>query len=60
MDVNANGVFYCVKEQLNMFMKNGTKGSIVNVSSIAGRRPLWLGSAYGMSAWTLYDWTSSN
>ena len=47
MDVNANGVFYCTKHQLNYFHKTGTKGSIVNISSIAGRRPLWLGSAYG-------------
>ena len=49
MDVNANGVFYCVKEQLNHLVRTRTRGSIVNVSSIAGVRPLWLGSAYGPS-----------
>jgi len=41
------GCSHCVKEQLNHFMATKTRGSIVNISSIAGVRPLWLGSAYG-------------
>ena len=47
--MNCNGVFYCVREQINHFMETKTMGSIVNLSSIGGKRPLWLGSAYGAS-----------
>ena len=49
MNVNCNGVFYCVKAQINQFMAEKTKGAIVNISSCAGKRSTWLASAYGMS-----------
>lgn len=56
MDVNATGVFLCVKEQLNHFMATKTKGSIINISSVAGVRPLWLGSAYSRLRYDIYPW----
>lgn len=35
MDVNTNGVFYCMRAELEVMVKQGY-GSIVNVSSVAG------------------------
>jgi NAD(P)-dependent dehydrogenase (short-subunit alcohol dehydrogenase family) len=34
--INLDGVFFCVKAQLNHFVQSGTQGTIVNVSSIHG------------------------
>ncbi len=36
MDVNINGLFYCLRAQLNQMVNQGQGGSIVNISSIAG------------------------
>lgn len=36
MSINLNGVFYCLREELRAFLRLGTKGSIVNLSSDAG------------------------
>ncbi len=35
MDVNTNGVFYCMRAELDQMIKQGS-GAIVNVSSVAG------------------------
>lgn len=36
MDANINGLFYCLRAQLNQLVNQGEGGSIVNISSIAG------------------------
>lgn len=36
MDANINGLFYCLRAQLNQMVNQGEGGSIVNISSIAG------------------------
>lgn len=36
MNVNINGLFYCLRAQLNQMVNQGQGGSIVNISSIAG------------------------
>ncbi len=43
--VNLDGVFYCVKHQINAMLERGS-GSIVNISSILGTVALPLTSAY--------------
>jgi len=45
MAVNTAGVFYCMKEQIKVMLKQGS-GSIVNTASIAGLRGLPNGIAY--------------
>lgn len=49
INVNCDGVFYCCKAQISHFMKTGTKGSIVNVSSTAAERVFPACAAYGGS-----------
>ena len=36
MSVNCSGVFYCCKYEILAMLKNGVKGSIVNIASTAG------------------------
>jgi len=36
MDVNMTGVFLCMKHEIKHFREHGTKGSVVNISSICG------------------------
>ncbi|VUC36382.1 unnamed protein product [Clonostachys rosea] len=36
MDVNVNGTFYCLQQELQIMKRLGCKGSIVNISSDAG------------------------
>lgn len=45
MAINAGGVFYCMKEQIPIMLKQGG-GSIINTASIAGLRGLPNGIAY--------------
>lgn len=36
MDINVNGVFYCMQQEMHAFRRLGIRGSIVNFSSDAG------------------------
>ncbi|MEL6251845.1 MAG: glucose 1-dehydrogenase [Bacteroidota bacterium] len=46
IQVNVNGVWYCMKEALKIMLEQGEGGSIVNISSVAG-----IGAAPRMSAY---------
>ena len=48
MAVNLFGVYYCMKEQINIMLENGG-GAIVNISSIAGLRGFANSGAYSAS-----------
>lgn len=49
MDANINGLFYCMRAQLSQLLTQGTGGSIVNISSIAGITGLPGNCAYSAS-----------
>ena len=46
MDINLNGVFYCMKYQLTYFFDNKRPGAIVNMSSVLGQVGFMGSSAY--------------
>lgn len=48
INVNLNGVFYCMQHELNIMTKQG-HGCIVNVASVAGLRALPNSAAYSAS-----------
>ena len=48
IDVNVKGVLYCIAAALPTMLEQGT-GHIVNVSSVAGRRPFYGGTIYSAS-----------
>ena len=52
LDTNLSGVFYCCKEGIPRLKKRGG-GSIINVSSLAGRNPFPGGAAYNASKFGL-------
>ncbi|MFW6180476.1 MAG: SDR family NAD(P)-dependent oxidoreductase [Spirochaetota bacterium] len=49
MDVNAKGVFLCCQAQVRRFVEQGRGGRIVNVASIASKRPAPLLAHYAAS-----------
>lgn len=52
LDTNLSGVFYCCKEALPRLRKRGG-GSIINISSLAGKNPFTGGAAYNASKFGL-------
>ena len=52
LDTNLSGVFYCCKEGIPRLRKRGG-GSIINISSLAGRNPFAGGAAYNASKFGL-------
>ena len=52
LDTNLSGVFYCCKEGIPRLIKRGG-GSIVNISSLAGKNPFPGGAAYNASKFGL-------
>ncbi len=48
IDLNLNGAFYCTREALPRFAKNGA-GFIVNISSLAGKNAFSGGAGYNAS-----------
>ena len=48
INVNINGVFYCLQQELRLMMAQG-QGCIVNVASVAGLRALPNSAAYSAS-----------
>lgn len=49
MDINATGVFLCCHHALPLMLKQPAGGRIINISSIAARRPRIFMSAYAAS-----------
>jgi len=52
IDTNLSGVFYCCREAVPR-MRRGGGGSIVNISSLAGKNPFAGGAAYNASKFGL-------
>jgi NAD(P)-dependent dehydrogenase (short-subunit alcohol dehydrogenase family) len=52
LDTNLSGVFYCCKEGIPRLRERGG-GSIINISSLAGRNPFAGGAAYNASKFGL-------
>ncbi|MEU9705345.1 SDR family oxidoreductase, partial [Streptomyces sp. NPDC047981] len=46
MDVNVRGVWNCLRAQIDAMLKAGTRGSIVNTSSVAGLRATGTAAPY--------------
>lgn len=55
-DVNVNGAFYCTRRAVPLMNKAGG-GSIINISSAAGRIPYALRSPYSTSKFALVGFT---
>lgn len=57
---NLSGAFYCSREALQRFRQGGAGGgSIINVSSLAGRNPIAGGAAYNASKFGLNGFTEA-
>lgn len=52
LETNLDGVFYCCREAIPRLKKSGG-GSIINISSLAGKNPFAGGSAYNASKFGL-------
>jgi 3-oxoacyl-[acyl-carrier protein] reductase len=52
IDLNLNGVFYCCREAMPMLRASGA-GSVINISSLAGKNPFAGGAAYNASKFGL-------
>jgi meso-butanediol dehydrogenase/(S,S)-butanediol dehydrogenase/diacetyl reductase len=59
MDVNAKGVFLCCQAEVRQFIKQGKGGRIVNVASIAAKRPAMLLSHYAASKYAVLGFSKS-
>lgn len=58
MEVNVNGVFFGMREQIKHLLNKGG-GTIVNISSMAGKRGVALGSPYSASKHAVLGLTKS-
>jgi len=59
MDVNAKGVFLCCQAQVRQFIKQGGGGRIVNVASLAAKRPVILLAHYAASKFAVLGFSKS-
>jgi len=59
MDVNAKGVFLCCQAQTKQFMKQGDGGKIVNIASLASKRPAPLLAHYAASKFAVLGFSKS-
>jgi len=59
MDVNAKGVFLCCQAQARQFVKQGDGGRIVNIASMASKRPAALMSHYAASKFAALGFSQS-
>jgi NAD(P)-dependent dehydrogenase (short-subunit alcohol dehydrogenase family) len=59
MDVNAKGVFLCCQAEVRRFIQQGDGGKIINVSSIAGKRPAMVLSHYAASKFAVLGFSKS-
>jgi NAD(P)-dependent dehydrogenase (short-subunit alcohol dehydrogenase family) len=56
--VNLNGMFYCTRRAVPLIKKSGG-GSIINLSSVAGRLGFPLRTPYSSSKWAVIGFTKS-
>lgn len=59
MDVNAKGVFLCSQAQVKQFIRQGGGGKIVNVASLAAKRPVILLAHYVASKYAVLGFSRS-
>lgn len=59
MDVNAKGVFLCCQAQVKQFIQQGKGGRIVNVASLASKRPVPLLAHYAASKFAVLGFAKS-
>ena len=59
MDVNAKGVFLTNREAVRRFLASGTRGSIVNTASLAGKTGAPLLAHYAASKFAVVGFTQS-
>ncbi len=59
MDVNAKGVFLCCQAEVRQFIKQGGGGKIINVGSIASKRPAQLLAHYAASKFAVLGFAKS-
>lgn len=59
MDVNAKGVFFCCQVQVKQFIKQGNGGKIVNVGSVASKRPAVLLAHYAASKFAVLGFSKT-
>ncbi len=59
MDVNAKGVFLCCQTEVKQFIKQGNGGKVVNIASIAAKRPAQLFSHYAASKFAVLGFSKS-
>jgi NAD(P)-dependent dehydrogenase (short-subunit alcohol dehydrogenase family) len=59
MDVNAKGVFFCCQAEVRQFLKQGVGGKIVNVASIAAKRPAMLLAHYAASKYAVLGFSKT-
>ncbi|MFW6137815.1 MAG: SDR family NAD(P)-dependent oxidoreductase [Spirochaetota bacterium] len=59
MDVNAKGVFFCCQAQVKQFINQAEGGKIVNIASIASKRPAPLLSHYAASKFAVLGFSKS-
>ncbi len=59
MDVNAKGVFFCCQEEVKQFIKQKGGGRIINIASIAAKRPAVLLSHYAASKFAVLGFSKS-
>ncbi|MBD3305576.1 glucose 1-dehydrogenase [candidate division KSB3 bacterium] len=59
MDVNAKGVFFCCQAQVAQFIRQGDGGNIVNIASLASKRPAPLLAHYAASKFAVLGFSKS-
>jgi NAD(P)-dependent dehydrogenase (short-subunit alcohol dehydrogenase family) len=59
MDVNAKGVFLCCQQQVRQLMAQGGGGKIVNIASIAAKRPAMLLAHYAASKYAVLGFSKT-
>jgi len=59
MDVNAKGVFLCCQTQVKQFIQQGEGGKIVNIASLASKRPAPLLAHYVASKFAVLGFSKS-
>ena len=59
MDVNAKGVFLCCQKQVKQFLTQGGGGRIINIASIAAKRPAMLLAHYAASKYAVLGFSKT-
>lgn len=58
IEVNLNGAFYCTRLAVNL-LRQSSDGSIINISSVAGRLGYGFRTPYAASKWAIVGFTKS-